>query len=71
VCRVAQYDLAAMRTLDEGMLSQLDLSEEATAVAMKRLSMWQSDADAEGSDAERSDLQSSTRPCVRLCYSFT
>lgn len=45
-CRVSQYDLSAMRALDENIVSQLDLSEEATAVAMKRLSMWQEQTDS-------------------------
>ena len=44
VCSATQYDVSALRALDENLMSQLDLSEDATAVAMKRLSMWQEDA---------------------------
>lgn len=70
MCSAAQYDLSAMRTLDENIVSQLDLSEDATAVAMKRLSMWQEEADTRpGENVSRvtalSSMQSYCR-CLNL-----
>lgn len=65
VCSNSQYDMSAMRALDENLMSQLDLSEDATAVAMKRLSMWQEKADT-GPPAARSTAMPSAHSMQRF-----